>query len=80
MDFVPFATRVSVSHCARTDGHTNVLYARQSGLGACAENLLVIDDADLAQKYAANWRAHLAHSLPYEGTAAQKQAGSAKGA
>ena len=38
-----------------------------------AENLLVIDDADLAQKYAANWRAHLAHSVPYEGNAAQKQ-------
>jgi phosphatidylserine/phosphatidylglycerophosphate/cardiolipin synthase-like enzyme len=30
-----------------------------------AENLLVIDDAALAAKYTANWKAHLAHSKPY---------------
>ncbi|PYJ86184.1 MAG: phospholipase D family protein [Verrucomicrobia bacterium] len=30
-----------------------------------AENLLVIDDAALAAKYAANWKVHLAHSKPY---------------
>jgi phosphatidylserine/phosphatidylglycerophosphate/cardiolipin synthase-like enzyme len=31
-----------------------------------AENLLVIDDSELAQKYANNWQEHLAHSVPYE--------------
>ena len=31
-----------------------------------AENLLVIDDAPLAAKYAENWQDHLAHSVPYE--------------
>ena len=30
-----------------------------------AENLLVIDDADLAKKYTANWKRHLEHSEPY---------------
>jgi phosphatidylserine/phosphatidylglycerophosphate/cardiolipin synthase-like enzyme len=32
-----------------------------------AENLLVIRNAELAGKYAANWEAHLRHSEPYEG-------------
>lgn len=32
-----------------------------------AENLLVIHDKELAEKYAANWKAHLAHSENYEG-------------
>jgi phosphatidylserine/phosphatidylglycerophosphate/cardiolipin synthase-like enzyme len=32
-----------------------------------AENLLVIRSADLAAKYAANWRGHESHSEPYEG-------------
>ena len=32
-----------------------------------AENLLVIDDSDLAAKYAANWKSHLAHSMAYAG-------------
>ena len=32
-----------------------------------AENLLVIRDAPLAEKYAANWEAHLRHSERYEG-------------
>lgn len=32
-----------------------------------AENLLVIDDAVLAKKYAENWQKHLAHSDIYEG-------------
>ena len=41
-----------------------------------AENLLVIDDVDLAQKYAKNWQEHLAHSVPYQATAAQKQTSS----
>jgi phosphatidylserine/phosphatidylglycerophosphate/cardiolipin synthase-like enzyme len=31
-----------------------------------AENLLVIDDAQIAEKYAQNWQDHLAHSVPYE--------------
>ncbi|MGD1002547.1 MAG: phospholipase D family protein [Candidatus Brocadiia bacterium] len=31
-----------------------------------AENLLVIHDAVTAAKYAANWNAHLAQSVPYE--------------
>ena len=30
-----------------------------------AENLLVIDDVQLAQKYARNWQEHLEHSVPY---------------
>ncbi|MCL5744650.1 MAG: phospholipase D family protein, partial [Acidobacteria bacterium] len=34
-----------------------------------AENLLVIEDADLAARYAANWRAHQAHSESYTGPA-----------
>ena len=33
-----------------------------------AENLLVIDDATLAKKYTANWKAHLEHSEPYTDT------------
>ena len=33
-----------------------------------AENLLVIDDAALAKKYTANWKAHLEHSGPYTDT------------
>lgn len=32
-----------------------------------AENLLVIHDPVLAASYAANWRAHAEHSVPYEG-------------
>ena len=32
-----------------------------------AENLLVIQDAALAEKYAANWRAHAQHSDLYAG-------------
>jgi phosphatidylserine/phosphatidylglycerophosphate/cardiolipin synthase-like enzyme len=32
-----------------------------------AENMLVIQDADLAAKYTANWQAHLKHSEPYQG-------------
>jgi phosphatidylserine/phosphatidylglycerophosphate/cardiolipin synthase-like enzyme len=32
-----------------------------------AENLLVIQDAPLAAKYAANWQNHLKHSDPYRG-------------
>ena len=31
-----------------------------------AENLPVIDDAEIAQKYAKNWQEHLEHSVPYE--------------
>ena len=31
-----------------------------------AENLLVINDVQLAQKYAQNWQEHLEHSVPYE--------------
>jgi phosphatidylserine/phosphatidylglycerophosphate/cardiolipin synthase-like enzyme len=32
-----------------------------------AENLLVIQDAAIAEKYSANWRAHAQHSEPYAG-------------
>jgi phosphatidylserine/phosphatidylglycerophosphate/cardiolipin synthase-like enzyme len=32
-----------------------------------AENLLVIRDPVLAEKYAANWKVHAAHSEPYSG-------------
>jgi phosphatidylserine/phosphatidylglycerophosphate/cardiolipin synthase-like enzyme len=32
-----------------------------------AENLLVIDDAALADKYTANWQKHLKHSQPHTG-------------
>ena len=32
-----------------------------------AENLLVIRDAELVEKYVANWKAHAEHSEPYEG-------------
>jgi phosphatidylserine/phosphatidylglycerophosphate/cardiolipin synthase-like enzyme len=32
-----------------------------------AENLLVIQDPALAEKYAANWKVHAAHSEIYEG-------------
>jgi len=32
-----------------------------------AENLLVIRDAALAERYAANWKAHAEHSEAYEG-------------
>ena len=32
-----------------------------------AENLLVINSADLATKYAKNWQEHLAHSEEYAG-------------
>lgn len=32
-----------------------------------AENLLVIQDVDLASKYLANWRAHQKHSVVYRG-------------
>jgi phosphatidylserine/phosphatidylglycerophosphate/cardiolipin synthase-like enzyme len=39
-----------------------------------AENLLVIDDVELAQKYARNWQEHLDHSVPYE---REEKAGSA---
>jgi hypothetical protein len=36
-----------------------------------AENLLVIRDADLANRYTKNWREHLTHSAPYQGLGAQ---------
>jgi len=32
-----------------------------------AANLLVIEDAPLAAKYAENWQKHLQHSEPYAG-------------
>ena len=32
-----------------------------------AENLLVIQDSELAKKYTANWMAHLEHSEKYQG-------------
>ena len=32
-----------------------------------AEDLLVIDDPELAAKYTVNWKAHLGHSVPYAG-------------
>ena len=32
-----------------------------------AENLLVIRDRPLAEKYTANWKSHAAHSEPYQG-------------
>lgn len=35
-----------------------------------AENLLVIQDAALAEKYAANWSVHARHSEPYAGRGA----------
>ena len=38
-----------------------------------AENLLVIDDPDLAAKYAANWQAHRQHSEPYSGLPVHKK-------
>jgi phosphatidylserine/phosphatidylglycerophosphate/cardiolipin synthase-like enzyme len=38
-----------------------------------AENLLVIQDADLAAKYTQNWQIHRQHSEPYAGLAADKQ-------
>jgi phosphatidylserine/phosphatidylglycerophosphate/cardiolipin synthase-like enzyme len=34
-----------------------------------AENLLIIHDASLAERYAKNWNDHLAHSVTYEGLA-----------
>jgi phosphatidylserine/phosphatidylglycerophosphate/cardiolipin synthase-like enzyme len=33
---------------------------------ANAENLLVIRDQPIAEKYTENWRAHAEHSEPYE--------------
>ena len=36
-----------------------------------AENLLLIRDSSMAEKYADNWRAHLAHSVPYERPASE---------
>jgi len=36
-----------------------------------AENLLVIQDVALAEKYAANWRVHAQHSDPYAGRGAE---------
>ena len=38
-----------------------------------AENLLVIRDKALADKYAANWKAHLDHSEPYAGRGMDEQ-------
>ena len=32
-----------------------------------AENLLLIKDKSLAEKYTANWREHAGHSEPYNG-------------
>jgi phosphatidylserine/phosphatidylglycerophosphate/cardiolipin synthase-like enzyme len=32
-----------------------------------AENLLVIDDAELAAKYTANWKNHGRHAVAYSG-------------
>jgi len=38
----------------------------KSAEGSNAENLLVIDDQELAKKYMANWAEHASHSIPYE--------------
>ena len=35
-----------------------------------AENLLVVQDAQMAARYAQNWSAHRQHSEPYTGLAA----------
>jgi phosphatidylserine/phosphatidylglycerophosphate/cardiolipin synthase-like enzyme len=32
-----------------------------------AENLLVINDEEMAREYTKNWAEHLQHSEPYEG-------------
>jgi len=37
-----------------------------------AENLLVIDDPQLANKYLGNWEKHWKHSEPYTGPAERK--------
>ncbi len=42
----------------------------ESAEEANAENLLVLHDAATAAKYAANWNAHLAQSVPYHARAA----------
>lgn len=52
------------SHTVLTGGFNFTKAAETSN----AENLLVIDDAALAKKYTANWKAHLEHSEPYTDT------------
>ncbi len=52
------------------DGHTVITGSFNFTTAAeehNAENLLVIQDATLAEKYAANWKAHAEHSEQYEG-------------
>lgn len=39
-----------------------------------AENLLVISDKDLAEKYTENWKIHAHHSEPYQGRAGKEAA------
>jgi phosphatidylserine/phosphatidylglycerophosphate/cardiolipin synthase-like enzyme len=51
----------------RRSGGTGSFNFTKQAENANAENLLVIRDATLAEKYAANWKAHAEHSEAYEG-------------
>jgi hypothetical protein len=41
-------------------------FLQTSAQASNAENPLVIQDEELAEKYAKNWQDHLEHSVPYE--------------
>jgi len=78
-DFVAHAKIVTLIDGAHTIAHNKVMVIDDETIitGSFnfttaaerqnAENLLVIRDSALAARYAANWRAHAAHSVRYMG-------------
>jgi phosphatidylserine/phosphatidylglycerophosphate/cardiolipin synthase-like enzyme len=68
--FIDAAYKIAHNKVMVIDGNTLITGSfnfTKSAEDGNAENLLVISNApDLAQKYAANWKEHLAHSEPYK--------------
>ena len=68
--FIDAKHRIAHNKIMVIDSHTVLTGSFNFTKGAeneNAENLLVIQDADLVKKYTANWQAHLKHSEPYQG-------------
>jgi phosphatidylserine/phosphatidylglycerophosphate/cardiolipin synthase-like enzyme len=72
--FIDDSHRIAHNKVMVIDGETVITGSfnfTKSAEEANAENLLIIKDPLLAQKYAANWQAHRAHSQGYTGKVAE---------
>lgn len=62
-----FGSLVGESGCTMPKGHGSIEGYFQSGKVVNAENLLVIQDKNLAGRYTENWQTHAQHSEVYSG-------------